>query len=53
MNISDFIDRHFWNYNVNDPYINYPSNTTKLEHLGRFGLVTLSSIPPIDEFTTR
>ena len=53
MNISDFIDRHLWNYNVNDPYINYPSNTTKLEHLGRFGLVTLSSIPPIDEFTTR
>ncbi|HZN38330.1 MAG TPA: hypothetical protein VFD82_05975 [Planctomycetota bacterium] len=53
MNLSDFIDRHFWNYNVNDPYINYPSNTTKLEHLGRFGLVTLSGIPPIDEFTTR
>jgi hypothetical protein len=53
MNISDFIDRHFWNYNANDPYINYPSNTTKLEHLGRFGLVTISSIPPIDEFTTR
>jgi glycogen synthase len=51
--ISDFIDRHFWNYNVNDPYINYPSNTTKFEHVGRFALVTASSLPGFDELTNR
>ena len=53
MNISDFIDRHFWNYNVNDPYINYPSNTTKFEHFGRFLLGTGSMLPPVDEIVTR
>lgn len=51
--IQDFIDRHFWNYDPNDPYVNYPSDTTKLEHLGRFGLTTLTSIPGVDEITTR
>lgn len=53
MKIQDFIDRHFWNYDVNDPYINYPSDTTKLEHLGRFTLVTATSIPGVDEITNR
>jgi hypothetical protein len=51
--ITDFVDRHFWNYDVNDPAVNYPTNTTKLEHLGRFGLSTLTSFPVVDEFTTR
>lgn len=53
MKISDFFDRHFWNYNSNDPYINYPSDTTKLEHIGRFGLTTVSSLPLVDEVTNR
>jgi glycogen synthase len=53
MNIQDFIDRHFWNYDKNDPTVNYPSSTSKLEHLGRFGLVTATSLPPVDEITTR
>lgn len=53
MNVTDFIDRHFWNYDVNDPTINYPSNTTKLEHIGRFGLMTVSSLPLVDEVTNR
>ncbi|MCB9877177.1 MAG: hypothetical protein H6835_06190 [Planctomycetes bacterium] len=53
MAISDFIDRHFWNYNPNDPYVNYPSNTTKLEHIGRFGLMTASSMPLVDEVVNR
>ncbi|HEB52401.1 MAG TPA: hypothetical protein ENI87_03995 [bacterium] len=51
--ITNFIDRHFWNYDVNDPYINFPSNTTKLTHLGRFGLTVASSLPLVDEITTR
>ncbi|MBM4060008.1 MAG: hypothetical protein FJ265_02780 [Planctomycetes bacterium] len=51
--IQDFFDRHFWNYDANDPYVNYPSDTTKLEHLGRFGLTTLTSVPGVDEITTR
>ncbi|MGE3175152.1 MAG: hypothetical protein AB7O97_21165 [Planctomycetota bacterium] len=53
MAIQDFIDRHFWNYDKNDPYVNYPSNTTKFNHVGRFAMVTLSSLPPIDEITVR
>ena len=53
MKISDFFDRHFWNYNANDPYINYPSDTTKLEHIGRFGLTTVSALPLVDEVTNR
>lgn len=51
--ILDFVDLHFWNYDSNDPAVNYPSQTTKLEHLGRFGLVTLSSVPGVDEITNR
>lgn len=51
--ISDFIDRHLWNYDVNDPYVNFPSNTTKLEHVGRFGLTTVSAFPLVDEVTNR
>lgn len=53
MKVTDFLDRHFWNYDANDPYINYPSNTTKLEHIGRFGLTTASSFPLVDEITNR
>jgi hypothetical protein len=53
MRISDFIDRHIWNYDVNDMYVNYPSDTTKLEHTARFGLVAVSSLPLVDEVTNR
>ncbi|MFY9343782.1 MAG: hypothetical protein WAT39_14935 [Planctomycetota bacterium] len=53
MAISDFFDRHLWNYNANDPYINYPSDTTKLEHVGRFALMQASALPLVDELTTR
>ena len=53
MSVTDFIDRHIWNYNANDPYINFPSDTTKLEHVGRFGLNTVSSLPLVDEVTNR
>lgn len=51
--ISDFIDRTLWNYDANDPYVNYPSNTTKFEHVGRFGLTTVSGLPIVDELTNR
>jgi len=51
--IADFFDRHLWNYDANDPYINYASNTTKMEHFGRFGVTALSSVPGVDEITTR
>lgn len=53
MRIQDFIDRHIWNYDINDPYVNFPSNTTKLEHAGRFALTTVSSLPLVDEVTSR
>lgn len=53
MAISNFIDRHFWNYDVNDMYVNYPSDTTKLEHFGRFGMTVVSGLPLVDEVTNR
>ncbi|MFK7743206.1 MAG: hypothetical protein AB8H80_23020 [Planctomycetota bacterium] len=53
MGITRFLDRHIWNYDENDPYVNFPSRTTKLEHIGRFGLNTVSSLPLVDEITTR
>ena len=53
MGITDFLDRHIWNYNANDPAVDYPSDTTKLEHIGRFGLMTASSLPFVDEVTNR
>jgi hypothetical protein len=53
MGMTDFIDRHIWNYNANDPYVNFPSDTTKLEHVGRFGLNTVSGLPLVDEITNR
>lgn len=53
MKIQDFIDRHFWNYDSTDPNVNYPSETSKLEHVGRFFLVTGSSLPAVDEVMTR
>lgn len=36
--VQDFFDRHFWNYDADDPTVNYPSETGKLEHAGRFGI---------------
>ncbi|MFN6196140.1 MAG: hypothetical protein ACK5BN_20195, partial [Planctomycetota bacterium] len=45
MAIQDFIDRHVWNYNQNDPYVNYSNDTTKLGHVGRFGLMQASTVP--------
>ena len=53
MGITDFIDRHIWNYNYNDPSVNYPSDTTKIEHLGRFTLMTVTMLPGVDEITNR
>ena len=53
LSISNFLDRHFWNYDVNDPYVNFPSDTTKVEHLGRFTLNTVAGLPFVDEVTTR
>lgn len=53
MSIQSFWDRYFWNYDANDPYVNYPSDTTRLEHVGRFGLSTVTSLPVIDDVTRR
>lgn len=53
MSITNFIDRHIWNYDANDPYVNFPSDTTKLDHVGHFGLNTVTALPLVDEVTTR
>jgi hypothetical protein len=53
MKMQDFIDRHFWNCDPNDPSVHYPSETSMFEHVGEFLLVTGTSIPPMDGISTR
>ncbi|MBM3974602.1 MAG: hypothetical protein FJ301_10935 [Planctomycetes bacterium] len=53
MSIQDVIDRTIWNYNQNDPYVNYSNDQTKLGHFGRFGLMQASTFPGVDEIVTR
>ncbi|MCA8954020.1 MAG: hypothetical protein KDE27_31210 [Planctomycetes bacterium] len=48
-NIGDFFDRHFWNYNANDPYVNYPTDTTRLGHIARGGASFASSTPVVGD----
>lgn len=36
------IDRHFFNYSTTDPYVNYESDTSYLDHLLRFTLSTVA-----------
>ena len=51
--IINFWDKYFWNYDRNDPYVNYPTNTTQLEQVGRFGLNVVTGVPGMDEITKR
>lgn len=53
LKIVDFIDRHFWNYDANDPYVNYPTETTWFEQLGRFTLYEATSVPGVDALTKK
>jgi hypothetical protein len=48
LKIVDFIDRHFWNYDADDPYVNYSTDTTWFQQLGRFTLYEVSSVPGMD-----
>ena len=43
-NIQQTFGRHFLNYSVDDPYVNYPSDRTTLGHLGRFGSTFVGSL---------
>ncbi len=47
--VGDFFDRHFWNYDANDPYVNYPTDTTRLGHTGRAGASFASSLPVVGD----
>lgn len=40
--IGVFTDRHFFNYSVNDPYVNYDTDTGYIDHMLRFGLSTIA-----------
>ena len=40
--IGVFIDRHFFNYSVDDPYVNFESDTGYADHLLRFTLTTVA-----------
>ena len=35
-----FVDRYFFNYSPDDPYVNYPTNTGYFDHLMQFTLRT-------------
>jgi hypothetical protein len=45
--ISSFIDRHIYNYDANDPYINVPSDTTELGHVADFGVGIVTALPVV------
>ena len=36
------IDRHFFNYSPNDPYVNYETDTGYLDHMMRFALSSVA-----------
>ncbi len=52
--ISSFIDRSFFNYSASDPETNHPTNTSLLDHVGRFALSnTVSHMPLVDDIVRR
>jgi hypothetical protein len=40
--IQETIDRHFFNYSVDDPYVNFETETGVLGHMARFGTTFLA-----------
>jgi len=50
--IGDFFDRHLWNYDANDPYINYPTDTNRIDHLGRTAVSAVSAVPVVGDVPT-
>ena len=46
--ITNFVDKYFWNYDVNDPYVNHRTRMTTLSHTGRFIVDTVTAVPGVD-----
>lgn len=44
-NITTFIDRHFFNYSVDDPYVNFPTRSSRIGKSGGFVLDELIVTP--------
>lgn len=42
--IQSSFGRHFLNYSEDDPYVNYPSNSSSLGHMGRFTTTFVGSL---------
>jgi hypothetical protein len=40
--VQDTLDRYLFNYSPNDPYINYPTDSTVLEETGKFTIEFLA-----------
>ncbi len=47
--VGTFFDRHFWNYDANDPYVNFPTDATRIGHTGRSVLSGVSAIPIVGD----
>ena len=43
-NIQRTFGRHILNYSESDPYVNYPTDTTSVGHLGRFTTTFIGSL---------
>ncbi len=51
--ITNFVDKYFWNYDVNDPYVNHPTRVGTLSHTGRFLVDTVTAVPFLDQIPPR
>lgn len=46
--ITNFVDKYFWNYDINDPYVNQRTRMTTIAHTGRFVVDTVTAVPGMD-----
>lgn len=51
--ITDFIDRHLFNYSKHDPSVNFPTDSTMLDHSFQFMVDSVAGRLPIIDDSTR
>jgi len=52
-NITSTIDRHLFNYSVDDPYVNFPTQYSMVDHSLRTAVTTVTPMPLAQELMRR